>query len=116
MVTCMAVPRAGLGAQGNTPGVLNEATADMALTLMLAAARRLPETDAYCKTGQWERDEHMSLVGQDVTGSTCSSQSLVPPSVRVSVCLSARLSACLFLCLSVLHIYWSEQVPSESLA
>ena len=42
----------------------------MALTLMLACARRLPETDAYCKSGQWERYEHMSLVGQDVTGST----------------------------------------------
>jgi lactate dehydrogenase-like 2-hydroxyacid dehydrogenase len=66
----LTIPHAGTGAQGNTPGVLNEATADMALTLMLACARRLPETDSYCKSGQWERYEHMSLVGQDVTGST----------------------------------------------
>lgn len=66
----LTLPRGGTGAQGNTPGVLNEATADMALTLMLACARRLPEADAYCKSGQWERYEHMSLVGQDVTGST----------------------------------------------
>jgi lactate dehydrogenase-like 2-hydroxyacid dehydrogenase len=57
-------------AQGNTPGVLNEATADMAMALMLACARRLPETDSFCKTGQWLRYEHMDLVGQDVSGST----------------------------------------------
>jgi glyoxylate reductase len=57
-------------AVGNTPGVLNEGTADMAMALMLACARRLGETDHYCKSGQWRAYEHMSLLGQDVTGST----------------------------------------------
>ena len=55
---------------GNTPGVLNEATADMAMALMLACARRLPEADSYCKGGEWHQYEHMTLVGQDVSGST----------------------------------------------
>ena len=55
---------------GNTPGVLNEATADMAMALMLACARRLPEADSYCKAGEWHQYEHMTLVGQDVSGST----------------------------------------------
>ena len=41
-------------AVGNTPDVLSGATADMALGLMLACARRLVENDAYCRAaGQW---------------------------------------------------------------
>lgn len=55
---------------GNTPGVLNEATADMAMALMLACARRLGEADHYSKSGQWKRYENMTFLGQDVTKST----------------------------------------------
>src|SRR6266481_3942004 len=36
---------------GNTPGVLTDATADTAVTLMLAAARRLPESATDAKEG-----------------------------------------------------------------
>ena len=57
-------------AVGNTPNVLNEATADMALTLMLACARRLGETDHYCKSGQWERHAHRTLNVQSLPGTT----------------------------------------------
>lgn len=39
----------------NTPGVLTEDVADLALTLLLAAARRLPALDRYVRAGQWER-------------------------------------------------------------
>jgi glyoxylate reductase len=37
----------------NTPDVLTETTADLALALMLAVARRLPEADAYARSGAW---------------------------------------------------------------
>ncbi|HEY9777626.1 MAG TPA: D-glycerate dehydrogenase [Planktothrix sp.] len=37
----------------NTPGVLTDATADMALALLLATARRLVEADRFVRDGQW---------------------------------------------------------------
>lgn len=40
----------------NTPGVLNEAVAELTLALMLAHARRIPEYDAYVREGRWERE------------------------------------------------------------
>jgi lactate dehydrogenase-like 2-hydroxyacid dehydrogenase len=39
----------------NTPGVLTDDVADLALTLLLAAARRLPALDRYVRAGDWER-------------------------------------------------------------
>lgn len=39
----------------NTPGVLTDDVADLALTLLLAAARRLPVLDRYVRAGDWER-------------------------------------------------------------
>ncbi len=39
---------------GNTPGVLTEATAEMAVALTLSAARRVPEADAYMRGGSYE--------------------------------------------------------------
>lgn len=38
----------------NTPGVLTDDVADLALTLLLAAARRLPALDRYVRGGAWE--------------------------------------------------------------
>jgi glycerate dehydrogenase len=40
-------------AVGNTPGVLTETTAEMAVTLTLAAARRVVEADAYMRGGRY---------------------------------------------------------------
>jgi hydroxypyruvate reductase 1 len=48
-----AATRRGI-AVGNTPGVLTEATAEMAVALTLAAARRIPEGDAYMRSGRYE--------------------------------------------------------------
>jgi hydroxypyruvate reductase 1 len=39
---------------GNTPGVLTEATAEMAVALTFAAARRIPEADAFMRSGKYE--------------------------------------------------------------
>ena len=38
----------------NTPDVLNDDVADLALALMLAAVRRLPESERYARGGKWE--------------------------------------------------------------
>ncbi len=55
---------------GNTPGVLTETTADHAFMLLLAAARRLPESLAYVKDGQWKTWSPVQLLGRDVHGAT----------------------------------------------
>jgi lactate dehydrogenase-like 2-hydroxyacid dehydrogenase len=39
----------------NTPGVLTDDVADMAVTLMLSLARRVPALDRYVRDGDWER-------------------------------------------------------------
>lgn len=54
----------------NTPGVLDETTADFAWTLMLAVARRLPEGQALARSGNWKGWDLDQLVGTDVWGKT----------------------------------------------
>lgn len=55
---------------GNTPGVLTDATADIAVTLLLAAARRLDESAADAKNGRWLTWEPLGWLGQDLAGRT----------------------------------------------
>jgi lactate dehydrogenase-like 2-hydroxyacid dehydrogenase len=54
----------------NTPGVLHEATADLAFALILAARRRVAEGDRYVRAGLWTRNDLGTLVGHDVHGAT----------------------------------------------
>ena len=55
---------------GNTPGVLTEATADIAVTLLLAAARRLGESTTDAKEGRWQTWEPHGWLGADLTNRT----------------------------------------------
>src|SRR6476659_8374255 len=55
---------------GNTPGVLTDATADTAVTLLLAAARRVGESAADAKAGRWKTWEPLGWLGQDLAGRT----------------------------------------------
>lgn len=55
---------------GYTPGVLTETTADFAFALMLSAARRVAEADSYVRAGKWKTWGPMTLLGQDIYGST----------------------------------------------
>lgn len=55
---------------GHTPGVLTEATADLAFALLLAAARRIPESVDYVKKGGWRIWHPTIMLGSDVTGAT----------------------------------------------
>jgi len=57
-------------AVGNTPGVLTDATADTAVTLMLAAARRVLESAIDAKEGRWKTWEPLGWLGQDLAGRT----------------------------------------------
>jgi glyoxylate reductase len=55
---------------GNTPGVLTDATADLAFALLLAMARRLFEASDFVHSGQWRTWDPNLLLGQDVGGAT----------------------------------------------
>ncbi|HEY3335139.1 MAG TPA: D-glycerate dehydrogenase [Candidatus Limnocylindrales bacterium] len=55
---------------GNTPGVLTETTADLAWTLLMAAARRIAEADRYVREGRWLTWGPLTLLGPDVHDGT----------------------------------------------
>ena len=52
----------------NTPGVLDETTADVAFMLLLAAARRLGEAERVLRVGKWEWWVLKLFMGSDVWG------------------------------------------------
>jgi glyoxylate reductase len=54
----------------NTPGVLTDATADFAFTLLLAAARRVVEADRFVRAGKFHGWEIMGFQGGDIAGRT----------------------------------------------
>ncbi|GAC1702903.1 MAG: glyoxylate reductase [Candidatus Acidiferrum sp.] len=54
----------------NTPGVLDETTADLAWALLMAVARRLPEGDLFVRSGKWKTWDLAQMVGTDVWGKT----------------------------------------------
>ncbi len=54
----------------NTPGVLTDATADLAWALLMSAARRVIEGDRLARSGKWAGWDPMELRGVDVAGRT----------------------------------------------
>jgi glyoxylate reductase len=57
-------------AVGNTPGVLTDTTADMAFTLLMAAARRVVEGADYVRAGKWRTWGPTLLLGRDIHHAT----------------------------------------------
>lgn len=55
---------------GNTPGVLTDATADMAFCLLISAARRVVDGHAYSLSGNWKTWEPLGHLGVDLVGRT----------------------------------------------
>jgi glyoxylate reductase len=55
---------------GNTPDVLTDSTADLAVALMLGISRRLCEADAFVRRGEWRTWEPELLLGWDLHGAT----------------------------------------------
>jgi lactate dehydrogenase-like 2-hydroxyacid dehydrogenase len=54
----------------NTPGVLTEDTADLAIMLLLAAARRASEAERQLRRGRWEGWRPTHMLGTRVNGAT----------------------------------------------
>lgn len=54
----------------NTPGVLTEATADFTWALLMSAARRVVEGDAYMRGGKYKGWDPLMILGSDVFGRT----------------------------------------------
>ena len=64
-----AAKAAGI-AVSNTPGAVTDATADIALCLILMTARRAGEGERLVRAGQWEGWHPTQLLGLHVTGKT----------------------------------------------
>jgi len=54
----------------NAPDVLTETTADFGFALLMAAARRVAESEHYLRAGKWTRWSYDMFAGSDVHGST----------------------------------------------
>ncbi len=54
----------------NTPDVLTETTADFGFALMMAAARRMAESERYLRAGRWTKWRYDMFTGSDVHGAT----------------------------------------------
>jgi glyoxylate reductase len=55
---------------GSTPGVLTDATADLAMALILAITRRLPEGEARVREGRWGPWQPAQDLGTELAGAT----------------------------------------------
>lgn len=64
-----ALSAAGILAS-NTPDVLTETTADMGFALLMAAARRITESERWLRDGRWGQWSFQTMLGADIHGST----------------------------------------------
>ncbi|MDA8258946.1 MAG: D-glycerate dehydrogenase [Betaproteobacteria bacterium] len=64
-----ACTRAGVMAT-NTPGVLDDTTADLAWALLMATARRLPAAERWLRKGEWQGWQFIQWLGTDVHHAT----------------------------------------------
>jgi glyoxylate reductase len=93
---------------GNTPDVLTDTTADLAVALMLGISRHLVEGDAYVRRGEWRTWETGLLLGHDLHGSTVG----IVGFGRIGRAVGRRLEG--FGC-EILHTSRSGGVPLEEL-
>jgi glyoxylate reductase len=96
-------------AVGNTPGVLTDATADMAFCLLIAAARRVVEGHNYSTSGQWKTWEPLGHIGQDLVGRTLG----VVGMGRIGYGLARRCHAGWGMTVLYHDVYRSEQAETE---
>ncbi|MEA2420495.1 MAG: glyoxylate reductase [Thermoleophilaceae bacterium] len=97
----------GIGV-GNTPGVLTDTTADLAVALMLGIARRLVDGDAYVRRGEWRTWEPDLLLGHDLHAATVG----IVGFGRIGQAVARRLEG--FEC-TLLHTSRSGGTPFEEL-
>jgi glyoxylate reductase len=87
---------------GNTPGILTDATADMAFALLLAAARRVVEGDRLVKSGGWKTWGPGFMLGADLNGASLG----IVGFGRIGRALARRASG------FGLHILFSDPAPA----
>ncbi|HBK46622.1 MAG TPA: D-glycerate dehydrogenase, partial [Xanthomonadaceae bacterium] len=64
-----ALSAAGILAS-NTPDVLTETTADLGFALLMAAARRITESERWLREGRWGQWSFQTMLGADIHGAT----------------------------------------------
>ena len=92
---------------GNTPGVLTDTTADMAWTLMMAAARRIGEGERYVHEGKWKTWGPLLLLGPDIHGATLG----IVGMGRIGQAMARRAQG-----FNMRVLYYDDLVPQETVA
>jgi glyoxylate reductase len=95
-------------AVGNTPDVLTDATADLAIALLLSLARRLPEGAARVREGRWGTWQPAQDLGTDLAGATLG----IVGAGRIGQAVTRRAEA---FGMRVVHSSRSSGVPLEEL-
>jgi glyoxylate reductase len=90
----------------NTPDVLTDAVADHAMALMLAAARRVVESDRFSRAGKYQGWQPFLLLGQDVYGKTLG----IIGSGRIGSALATRAAKGFNM-----KVLYHDQKPNETL-
>ena len=68
-IDIMAAQNAGIIIT-NTPDVLTDASADLAFALLMSVARRIPESDTYCRNGEFSSWDPLLMLGADIANQT----------------------------------------------
>jgi glyoxylate reductase len=96
-------------AVGHTPGVLTDATADLAFCLLIAAARRIVEGHLYSVAGQWKTWEPLGHLGQDLVGRTLG----IVGMGRIGYALARRCRAAWDMTVLYHDVYRSERAEED---
>ena len=91
----------------NTPEVLTETTADFGFALMMAAARRMAESEHYLRRGEWNRWAYDMFTGSDVHGATLGILGMG----RIGQAIARR--GALGFCMKVIYHNRSRLVPEQ---
>ncbi|MCL4697508.1 MAG: D-glycerate dehydrogenase [Burkholderiaceae bacterium] len=91
----------------NTPDVLTETTADFGFALMMAAARRMAESEHYLRRGEWNRWAYDMFTGSDVHGATLGILGMG----RIGQAIARR--GALGFCMKVIYHNRSRLVPEQ---
>lgn len=89
----------------NTPGVLTDATADLAWALILAAARRVTEGDQLVRSGAWQGWTPLQLLGLQLSGATLG----ILGAGRIGAAVARRSAG------FEMRVIYADQAPNETL-
>ncbi len=102
------LPLEALRARGirvvNTPGVLTDATADLALAMLLALTRRLAEGEALARSGAWPGWAPDQLLGAGLAGKTCG----ILGAGAIGKAFARRVAA-----LGMRPVFWAREAAAE---